>query len=164
MIAALNFVQGLLALLFCLICLLLILLILIQRGRGGGLSGAFGGVGSYSPFGTKTGDALTWATVFLTAMYLFVAVISNYVFQPAKMTVGVPTVAPAPAQPDEPGQPSAETTAVQEQPADSASAESSRSKQIKSLASRPAALAARQPLNRPDRSTAGRATQYKRLT
>ena len=38
----------------------LILLILVQRGKGGGLAGAFGGMGGQSAFGTKAGD--TFAT------------------------------------------------------------------------------------------------------
>ena len=45
------------------IALMLIGLILLQKNRGAGLSGAFGGVGGYSAFGTKTGDFLTWVTV-----------------------------------------------------------------------------------------------------
>ena len=36
--------------------LFLIALVLIQRGRGGGLAGAFGGAGGQSAFGTKAGD------------------------------------------------------------------------------------------------------------
>ncbi len=84
---ALTYLQGLMAFLFCLVCVLLIVLILIQKGKGGGLSGAFGGVGSYSPFGTKTGDALTWATVVLTGMFLLIAVFSNYVFKPAQVDI-----------------------------------------------------------------------------
>jgi preprotein translocase subunit SecG len=92
---ALTALQSLMTFVFCLVCVLLILLILIQKGRGGGLSGAFGGVGSYSPFGTKTGDALTWATVILTGMFLLMAVLSNYVYKPQKLTgLGV---TPAPA-------------------------------------------------------------------
>lgn len=83
---ALTALQTLMAFVFCLICILLILLILVQKGRGGGLSGAFGGVGSYSPFGTKTGDALTWATVILTGLFLLVAVLSNYVYKPQSIS------------------------------------------------------------------------------
>jgi len=79
---ALTIGQSLMAFAFCLVCVLLILLILIQKGRGGGLSGAFGGVGSYSPFGTKTGDALTWATVILTGLFLLIAVLANYIYKP----------------------------------------------------------------------------------
>ena len=35
--------------------LFLILLVLVQRGRGGGLAGALGGMGGQSAFGTKAG-------------------------------------------------------------------------------------------------------------
>ncbi len=96
---ALTVGQTLMAFVFCLICILLILLILIQKGRGGGLSGAFGGVGSYSPFGTKTGDALTWATVILTGMFLLVAVLANYVYKPQKLTELAPDSQPVQVDP-----------------------------------------------------------------
>ncbi|MDP6059564.1 MAG: preprotein translocase subunit SecG, partial [Pirellulaceae bacterium] len=43
--------------------LFLILLVLIQRGRGGGLAGAFGGAGGQSAFGTKAGDMFTRITI-----------------------------------------------------------------------------------------------------
>ena len=49
--------------LIILISLFLICLILIQRGKGGGLAGAFGGVGGSSAFGTKAGDTFTKITV-----------------------------------------------------------------------------------------------------
>src|SRR5436853_4010796 len=45
------------------VSLLMILLILIQRGKGGGLAGAFGGVGGSSAFGTKAGDIFTKITI-----------------------------------------------------------------------------------------------------
>ena len=41
--------------LIVLLSLFMICLILIQRGKGGGLAGAFGGVGGSSAFGTKSG-------------------------------------------------------------------------------------------------------------
>jgi len=43
--------------------LFLILLVLVQRGRGGGLAGAFGGMGGQSAFGTKAGDMFTKVTI-----------------------------------------------------------------------------------------------------
>src|SRR3954470_3547638 len=43
--------------------LFLIGLILLQRGRGGGLTGALGGLGGQSAFGTKAGDVFTRITV-----------------------------------------------------------------------------------------------------
>jgi len=80
---------------FILVSLLLIGLILLQKNRGSGLSGAFGGVGGHSAFGTKTGDFLTWLTVGLTGVFMLLAIIGNFAFEPAKATPPVP-VAPAP--------------------------------------------------------------------
>ena len=48
--------------LLIIVSVLLILLVLIQKGRGGGLSSAFGGAGGSTAFGSKTGDVLTWST------------------------------------------------------------------------------------------------------
>ena len=53
--------------------LFLILLILIQRGRGGGLAGAFGAAGGSSAFGTRTGDVFTKITVGVFAFWIFCA-------------------------------------------------------------------------------------------
>ena len=63
--------------LYVIICIFLILLVLIQKGRGGGLSGAFGGSGGNTAFGTKTGDVLTWATSIVFAIFVFLAVAMN---------------------------------------------------------------------------------------
>src|SRR3954463_10974166 len=41
----------------------MICLVLIQRGKGGGLAGAFGGMGGSSAFGTKAGDVFTPVTM-----------------------------------------------------------------------------------------------------
>lgn len=51
--------------------LFLICIVLIQRGRGGGLAGAFGGLGGSSAFGTKAGDVFTKVTV-VTALIWFI--------------------------------------------------------------------------------------------
>src|ERR1700743_1938968 len=55
--------SAILMFLLVVVALFLILLILIQRGRGGGLAGAFGGMGGQSAFGTKAGDLFTKITV-----------------------------------------------------------------------------------------------------
>lgn len=52
----------------------LILLILVQRGRGGGLTGALGGMGGQSAFGTKSGDVFTKITVWTTFMWIVVLI------------------------------------------------------------------------------------------
>ena len=49
--------------------LFLIGVVLIQRGKGGGLAGAFGGVGGSSPFGSKAGDAFTRFTCYVAAIW-----------------------------------------------------------------------------------------------
>jgi len=67
---------------FVLICVLLILVILLQKGRGGGLAGAFGGSGGYSAFGAKTGDVFTWITVGLTFMFVLVACLGVWFYLP----------------------------------------------------------------------------------
>ncbi len=48
----------------------LILLVLIQRGKGGGLAGAFGGVGGSSPFGSRAGDAFTRITIGVAGVWI----------------------------------------------------------------------------------------------
>ncbi|WP_205678648.1 preprotein translocase subunit SecG [Aquisphaera insulae] len=53
----------------------LVCLILIQRGKGGGLAGAFGGVGGSSAFGTKAGDTFTRITVVTAAIWILMAMI-----------------------------------------------------------------------------------------
>ena len=45
-------------------------LILIQRGRGGGLAGAFGGVGGSSAFGTRAGDVFTRITIVTASVWI----------------------------------------------------------------------------------------------
>lgn len=51
----------------------LMLVILIQRGRGGGLAGAFGAVGGSSAFGTRAGDTMTKVTVGVFLFWLLQA-------------------------------------------------------------------------------------------
>jgi preprotein translocase subunit SecG len=60
----------LLMILLILTSLFLILLILIQRGKGGGLAGAFGGLGGQSAFGTKAGDTFTRITIGVAALWI----------------------------------------------------------------------------------------------
>ena len=55
---------------FFVLCVLFAGLILIQKGRGGGISSAFGGAGGNTAFGSKTGDVLTWATSVVFAIFL----------------------------------------------------------------------------------------------
>jgi preprotein translocase subunit SecG len=52
---------------------LLMGIVLLQRGRGGGLAGAFGGLGGQSAFGTKAGDVFTKITIGITVFWVFLA-------------------------------------------------------------------------------------------
>jgi preprotein translocase subunit SecG len=74
----------LLSVLFALSCLFMILVILIQKPRGDGLSGAFGGAGgsAQAAFGAKTGDVLTWFTVFCFAAFLVFAMGLTWALKP----------------------------------------------------------------------------------
>ena len=87
--------HSILATLFAVLAVLLMGVILLQRGKGVGLSGAFGGAGGHTAFGAKTGDVLTWATIVIAAVLLVFAVILNYVFVAvAAPNAAAPTVAP----------------------------------------------------------------------
>src|SRR5687768_8945944 len=72
-----GFTFYFLMVLFIIVCLFLILLILIQKGRGGGLASAFGGMGGNTAFGSKTGDVLTWATSIVFGIFLVLAMSLN---------------------------------------------------------------------------------------
>ena len=50
--------------------LFLILIVLVQRGRGGGLTGALGGPGGQSAFGSKAGDLFTKITVWTAGIWI----------------------------------------------------------------------------------------------
>ena len=54
----------------------LILIILVQRGRGGGLSGALGGMGGQSAFGTKAGDAFTKLTIGVSIAWILLCILA----------------------------------------------------------------------------------------
>jgi preprotein translocase subunit SecG len=61
--------------------LFLILLVLIQRGKGGGLAGAFGGVGGSSAFGSRAGDLFTRVTLVAAAVWILLIMIEVKVVQ-----------------------------------------------------------------------------------
>jgi preprotein translocase subunit SecG len=94
--------------LFILVCIFLILLVLIQKGRGGGLASAFGGMGGNTAFGSKTGDVLTWATSVVFGIFIVLAIALNLVAnsvnakKPVTATppgpIGVPAQQPSPMQ------------------------------------------------------------------
>src|SRR5258708_2954227 len=56
----------------------LMFVILLQRGRGGGLAGAFGGLGGQSAFGTKAGDVFTVITIVTVVVWVILACITGW--------------------------------------------------------------------------------------
>lgn len=73
---------GLCQLLLFLVSLFLILLVLVQRGKGGGLTGALGGMGGQSAFGTKAGDAFTRITIITTLVWITLCMVTISRFNP----------------------------------------------------------------------------------
>ena len=110
-VLAVGILMNLVAVLFVLVSVVLILLILIQKGRGGGLSAAFGGGMASGLLGSKTGDFLTWATITVVGVFLVLAVVLAKFYKPG---VGEYTGACArtsqPAPEGTPAQPSGETS------------------------------------------------------
>jgi preprotein translocase subunit SecG len=66
--------QGVFQFLLSVIGIFLILLILVQRGRGGGLAGALGGMGGSSAFGAKAGDIFTRITIGVAAVWIITCI------------------------------------------------------------------------------------------
>jgi len=76
------FIMHFVAVMWVVCAVVLILVILIQKGRGGGLSGAFGGGMASGILGTKTGDFLTWVTVGLVGALLLLTVAMAKFYRP----------------------------------------------------------------------------------
>ncbi len=68
-----TFLIYLLTFLLVAVSFFMILLVLIQRGRGGGLAGAFGGMGGQSAFGTRAGDVFTKITIGLAVAWILMS-------------------------------------------------------------------------------------------
>ena len=84
----------------------LIRLVLIQKGKGGGLAGAFGGAGGSSAFGSRAGDTFTRITIYVAAVWLLLIMITIKVVQPTRPLQDSPSAAepvpgPAPGPVDE---------------------------------------------------------------
>ncbi len=75
--------------------LFLIVLVLVQRGKGGGLSGAFGGMGGQSAFGTKAGDAFTKITIITATLWILLCVVSVRLLSTDKGGLNLGANAPA---------------------------------------------------------------------
>lgn len=96
-----DWLFGILLLLFIFVSIAMVLVILVQRPQGGGLSQAFGGGsgGTESVFGGRTGDALTVTTVSCFVVWLVLALGLNALSNTRKMAAAEPTVPEAEAAP-----------------------------------------------------------------
>jgi preprotein translocase subunit SecG len=72
----LSFLAHALNIVVLCLSLFLMLIVLIQKGKGGGLSGAFGGSGGSSPFGSKSGTMFTRLTIIVAGIWALFIVFS----------------------------------------------------------------------------------------
>jgi preprotein translocase subunit SecG len=85
-----SWLPSVLNIVLLLIGLFLILLVLIQKGKGGGLAGAFGGSGGSSAFGSRAGDTFTRVTIYVAAVWILLIMMLIKLVQPT-------TASPAPS-------------------------------------------------------------------
>ena len=76
LLAAIGWQHYMFMIPLALLSVFLILVILVQRGRGGGLTGALGGMGGQSAFGTKAGDLFTRITIVVAAIWVLLSMAS----------------------------------------------------------------------------------------
>jgi preprotein translocase subunit SecG len=81
MLAAGLFIK-LIAIIWVLCAVVLILVVLIQKGKGGGLSGIFGSGMAGSLLGADTKKPMTWFTIGLVGIFLFLAVLLARLYRP----------------------------------------------------------------------------------
>jgi len=100
-LAAISFFVKFIGVIWFLVSVILVLVVLIQKGKGCGLSAAFGGGVGGGLLGSKTGDFLTWVTISLVAFWLLLSVIAAKWFLPGGSdllkTVQPPQASTAPA-------------------------------------------------------------------
>ena len=108
---AVGLVMKFVAVLFVLVSIVLILIVLMQKGRGGGLSGAFAGGMASGLLGSKTGDFLTWVTVGLVSVFLILAVVMARYYKPqVKYGATLPQATQQPVPAGQPATPQAGTS------------------------------------------------------
>src|SRR5258706_15900411 len=81
----------------------MVLVILVQRGRGGGLTGALGGMGGQSAFGTKAGDLFTRITIVVAILWGLAAMATIRFVGSQSMTGGLSGVKSGTTTTDEKG-------------------------------------------------------------
>jgi preprotein translocase subunit SecG len=87
-------IPPILNVLIIIIAAFLILLVLIQKGKGGGLAGAFGGAGGSSAFGSRAGDQFTQITLITAGIWLLLIMLMVKMVQPPPKKEAPEPVAP----------------------------------------------------------------------
>jgi len=94
-----------------LLSVFLILVVLVQRGRGGGLTGALGGMGGQSAFGTKAGDLFTRITIAVAAVWILLCMLTLKVLNNPTPVTFVPPAKVTATDMSKSGEPGATKTA-----------------------------------------------------
>lgn len=81
MFAEVSWFSSILNLFVLITGIFLIFLVLIQRGKGGGLAGAFGAAGGSSAFGSRAGDMFTRVTIVVAAVWILLIMVHVKVVQ-----------------------------------------------------------------------------------
>jgi len=116
-VLAAGFVMSVLATIFVIGSVALILVVLIQKGKCGGLSGAFAGCMASGILGSKTGDVLTWITISMASLFIIVALVLDKWWRPS--TSGPASRTPAPITSNDTGRETEQpTTPAAPAPAD----------------------------------------------
>src|SRR5688572_18084678 len=89
LLAEVDWLHYLFMIPLALLSVFLVLVILVQRGRGGGLTGALGGMGGQSAFGTKAGDLFTRITIVVAAIWVLLSMASLKVLSSRSATAGL---------------------------------------------------------------------------
>jgi preprotein translocase subunit SecG len=92
-----TYLPFVLNIIIMLVGLFLIGLVLIQRGKGGGLAGAFGGIGGSSAFGSRAGDQFTRVTLITAAIWILL-IMFMVKMMPRKAPSTTTPLAPPPAE------------------------------------------------------------------
>jgi preprotein translocase subunit SecG len=85
-----SLVTTLFGLALALTAIFLILLVLVQRGRGGGLAGALGGMGGSSAFGAKAGDIFTRITIGAASVWIVLCIAAAKFSTPSNDLIDMP--------------------------------------------------------------------------
>jgi preprotein translocase subunit SecG len=93
-ILAASFIMSIFAAVFVIGSVVLTLLILIQKGKGGGLSGAFSGGMASNILGSKTGDILTVVTICAASLFVLTALVLDKWWKPSSRGPASRTAAP----------------------------------------------------------------------